>query len=101
MTACSAAVCRDWIASYIRPWCYVNHMHGEVGLRLMMQEDTNTKLTKDEFRDLMLEAGYEPANYSASEWEFRISSAPLRMRPKSRVAGWMPTSCQDRLTRRA
>lgn len=94
-------LCTQWIDSYIKPWRYVNHMHGEVGLRLMMQEDTNTKLTRDEFRDLMLEAGYEPASYSASEWEFRISSAPLRMRPKSRPAGWMAAGHESRLRGRA
>ena len=94
--------CKEWIASYIIPsqHGHVNHMHGEIGLRLMMQQDTGVKLTQKEFRELMVGAGYDPANSGAHEWEFRISSKMLRQRPKSTYSGWMASN-RDKLTRRA
>ena len=94
--------CKEWIASYIVPSRHgqVNHMHGEIGLRMMMQQDTGVKVTRDEFRDMMMDAGYGPANFGASEWEFRISSRMLRRRPKSKHVGWMASN-KDKLTRRA
>lgn len=100
MTLSETKACKQWIASYITPSRYINHMHGEIGLRMMMQDDTRVKVTKQEFRDLMLEAGYEPANIFASEWEFRISSKMLRQRPKSTYGGWMASNV-DLLRRRA
>ena len=94
--------CKEWIASYIVPSRHgqVNHMHGEIGLRMMMQQDTGVKVTRDEFRDLMMMEGYDPANLGASEWEFRISSKMLRQRPKSTYGGWMASNV-DLLRRRA
>ena len=94
-------LCRQWITSYMRPSKYVNHMHGEVGLRLMMQADTGVSVSRGDFRALMAEAGFQPANQFASEWEFRISSAPLRKRPKARVGGWGAAMNADHATRYA
>lgn len=94
--------CSEWIASYIIPSCHgqVNHMHNEVGLRMMMQQDTGVKVSRNDFRDLMYRAGYEPANFGAPEWEFRISSKMLRKRPRSTYGGWMAAN-RDMLRRRA
>lgn len=88
MTLGDQYLCEQWISSYMRPVNYINHMHGEVGLRLMMQDDTHVKVSKEDFRKLMLNAGHLPANEGAAEWEFRISSQPLRLRPKSKADGW-------------
>lgn len=100
MTQSERSLCQQWIASYIAPGKYINHMHGEIGLRMMMQTDTNVTVVPSEFRELMLEAGYEPANPLSHEWEFRITSKLLRLRPTSRVGGWTAAKT-DYLWRRA
>ena len=93
-------LCRDWIAAYIRPCTHVNHMHGEASLLAMIAEDTHATVASDDLRCLMREAGYEPDNPVADEWEWRISSVPFRDRPKARIRGWMAASRSLRATRR-
>lgn len=94
-------LCREWIASYVRPCGHVNHMHGEASLRAMILADTSINLTPSELRALMRDAGHEPANQFADEWEWHISSAPFRARPKARVGGWTAAARSLRATRKA
>ena len=76
-------------------------MHSELGLRRMMAEDTRVQVGRRDFRELMSEAGYEPANMGAGIWEYRISSRPLRMRAKAMVSGWTASARSERATRYA
>lgn len=91
--------CRAWIKTYMKPSKYVNHMHTSTELRLMMEDDTNEKVSDSEFKKLAMEAGFDPVNGAADEWEFSISPAPLRRRAKAKVVGWLPTKNYGRLTR--
>lgn len=74
-------------------------MHSSVGLRMMMEADTRQVVTDLEFKRLMVEEGFEPANRNDDPWEFRISSVPLRARPKAKVNGWLPSIKPLRPTR--
>lgn len=101
MTPYEWHLCRNWIARYMRPSTMVCHMHTEHGLRKMMETDVHVKATASEFRALMRDAGYEPANYLSEAWEYRISPAPLRLRKNSTISGWGASAHDERLTRRA
>lgn len=77
----------------------INHMHTSTELRLMMESDTGVVLTDRQFKNLCIECGYEPVDVFADEWEFRISSAPLRTRSEAEVGGWLPSRAKYRATR--
>ena len=81
--------CRLWIRRYMKPIDHINHMHTSSGLRMMMQEDTGVVVTDRQFKQIALSEGFEPADAIAQEWEFRISSAPLRRRANAEVRGWL------------
>lgn len=83
--------CIDWIRAYMKPYHHVNHMYTSFGLWKMMAEDTRSATTHDRFKELMLEEGFEPADKTTSDWEFRISPAPLRMRPKAKARVYAAT----------
>ena len=85
------ALCAEWIRTYVRPSKQVNHMHNSVGLWRMMASDTGADMSHHRFCQIMADEGYQPADRSASEWEFRISSSALRRRPNARVGGWQPS----------
>lgn len=76
-------------------------MNTSRGLYLMMVEDTGADIGEEEFKRAMVEEGYEPSDWNAKEWEFRISPANLRKRKKSKVCGWMASASSSYITRRA
>ena len=83
---------REWIHCYMKPQVRVNHMYTATSLRLMAEEDTHLPITDAQFKRLMVDEGFPPSNRLANDdWEFRIASAPLRMRPKAKVGGWLPS----------
>ena len=101
MTPYERGMCHAWITRYIRPSETVNHIHTSVGLRTMIERDIGVSLTERQFRSMMGDAGYEPADPKARVAEYRISSKPLRMRRNSTVGGWTAAARSESLTRRS
>ena len=91
--------CRLWVRRYMKPSKRINHMHTSTGLRLMMQEDLGVTYTDYQFKKLVMSEGIMPVDRLAKEWEFRISSVPLRMRAKAEVGGWLPSMDPHKSTR--
>lgn len=87
----SEKLCREWIRSYMQPQKNVNHMHTSKSLCKMVEQDTGFKVSADQFTRWMEEEGFPPASHTPMGCEFRISSVPLRFRPKARVGGWLPS----------
>lgn len=75
-------------------------MHSDEGLWRMMMVDTRVTLSRQQFRMLMHEMGYDPVDRVAETWEYKISKAPFRMRPKSTISGWSAAGNTENLTRR-
>ena len=93
-------LCQQWIVSYVQPSAYIDHMHSDEGLWRMMMVDTRVMLSRQQFRILMHEMGYDPVDRTAEQWEYKISKVPFRMRPKSTISGWTAAAHADNLSRR-
>lgn len=62
-----------WIRENIRPRKSKNGRHSSYGIKHILQDDTGIYLTNNEFKDAMLQAGYEPVDPGALNWIYRIS----------------------------
>lgn len=92
--------CREWMRQYMVPVKNLNHMHTSRELHQMMMADTGTQISDDDFKRIAIEEGFEPGNRSKPDWEFRISSAPLRRRVRAKANGWLISRKPDDLRRR-
>ena len=101
MTPGDLSACTGWIREYIEPAKKFNHMHNSMGLWKMMREDTGADVSHWQFKQLMVDCGYQPENFFTEDWEFRIGSKRLRNRPNAEVAGWQPSRNPYRPTRLA
>lgn len=63
----------DWIANNIRPRKMPLFGHTSYGLKHYLDHDTGVYLTNNQFKDAMMQAGYEPINPNALNWEYCIS----------------------------
>ena len=77
-------VCVEWVATYLTPYQRINHMYGEAYLRNAIKQDTGVKLTRGDFCELMIESGFDPVDFTAPRWKFRIDPSPLKARDKDR-----------------
>lgn len=91
--------CKEWIKAYIRPHRNLNHIYTSLVLWQLVVKDTNADITHEQFKFLMHNAGYDPANTYTDCSEYHISSAGLRKRPKAKVGGWLPSLARDKMTR--
>ena len=44
-----------------------------IGIKHLLERDTGIYLTNNEFKDAMLQAGYEPVDPNELNWHYRIS----------------------------
>jgi len=63
----------DWIAEYISPRKTPLYGHTSYGIKHLLHRDTGIYLTNNEFKDAMLQAGYEPVDPNELNWHYRIS----------------------------
>ena len=64
----------EWIAAMIRPAKSRNRHRTSYGIKHILQGDTGIYLTNNEFKDAMLQAGYEPCDQNELNWTYKISN---------------------------
>ena len=63
----------NWIAENISPRKTPLDGHTSYGIKHLLQRDIGIYLTNNEFKDAMLQAGYEPVAPDDLNWYYRIS----------------------------
>ena len=63
----------SWINENILPIASPNRKHTSYGIKHIIQSDLGIYLTNNQFKDAMLECGFEPVEVDTLNWEFRIS----------------------------
>lgn len=89
----------DWIASYIQPGRYINHMNPSYVLWKLATGDTHANVSHESFKRLMRDAGYKPADPRMESCEYYISSVGIRRRPSAKVRGWQASRAEMHMTR--
>lgn len=62
-----------WIRENFIPRKTVLYGNTSYGLKHILQHDTNIYLTNNEFKDAMLQCGFEPSDPDELNWHYRIS----------------------------
>ena len=63
----------NWISNSIAPRKTPLGGHTSYGIKHLLERDTGIYLTNNEFKDAMLQAGYEPVDPNELNWHYRIS----------------------------
>ena len=63
----------NWISNSIAPRNTPLGGHTSYGIKHLLERDTGIYLTNNEFKDAMLQAGYEPVDPNKLNWHYRIS----------------------------
>lgn len=63
----------NWIAESITPRKTPLDGHTSYGIKHLLHRDTGIYLTNNEFKDAMLQAGYEPVDPNQLNWHYHIS----------------------------
>lgn len=66
--------CITWIKMNIYPRATKNPSITSYGLKHCLERDTGIYLTNNQFKDAMLECGYEPCDPNELNWHYRISN---------------------------
>ena len=61
-----------WIRKNIRPAKRILQGRTSYGLKHLLERDTGTYLTNNEFKDALFLAGYRPVNVDELNWRYRI-----------------------------
>lgn len=72
----------DWISENISPRKTPLTSHTSYGIKHLLERDTGIYLTNNEFKDAMLQAGYEPIDADALNWCHRISKKSRAFKQK-------------------
>lgn len=64
---------KTWIVENVRPRKTAMYSKTSYGLKHLMEYDNGLYVTNNQFKDAMLECGYEPVNPEELNWCFRIS----------------------------
>lgn len=89
----------QWISDYIEPGRYINHMHPSYVLWKLATGDTHANVSHEDFKRLMRDAGYKPADPRMESCEYHISSIGIRRRPNAKVRGWQASRADTWMTR--
>lgn len=65
------AIC--WVKTMLLPRKSVNNKHTSYGLKHIFSRQTGIYVTNNQFKDLMITCGYNPANKNELNWRFCIS----------------------------
>lgn len=63
----------SWINENLLPIASPNGKHTSYGIKHIIQKEIGIYLTNNQFKDAMLECGFEPVEVDALNWVFRIS----------------------------
>jgi len=74
----------NWIAENISPRITPLYGHTSYGIKHLLHSDVKIYLTNNEFKDAMLQAGYEPVNPNELNWRYCISKKSKAFKPKFR-----------------
>ena len=69
-----------WISENLKPRKTPNRKHSSYGIKHLLQMDTDIYLTNGEFKDAMVQAGYEPEDPRMQNWVFGVSQRSLAFR---------------------
>ena len=73
-----------WVTEYCKPVKTFNTKHSSYGLKHDLQKSTGVYMTNNQFKDLMLQHGFKPANTHDLNWNFGISEKALKALYKNR-----------------
>lgn len=65
-------IAMKWISEHISPAKRLLKGRSSYGIKHLLQEDTELYLTNNQFKDAMLQAGYEPVDENELNWRYRI-----------------------------
>ncbi len=73
-----------WIADNIRPIKSGNYNHSSYGMKHILQHDTMIYLTNNQFKDAMMQCGYNPVDENRLNWNYRVSEKSPAFTPIER-----------------
>lgn len=75
LTAHERTKLQNWINTHIKPYEIkkFNPYQSSYGLKHLFEYDGGFYLTNGQFKKAMLLAGFEPENYNAKNWVFKLS----------------------------